>query len=230
MKKIFIFLKSLSHMGAAAQEIAKEFKTTTYNSCEVIAADNQYIYLGYGITELFNILPKAQYLYRLDFNLQMVDSVNLTKGLSLDTNERLHLKDIEVDTNGNIYALCFIHEQNAPTQCNGRKSLLLKLGPSFQPLDTIYFESDSLDITLVDMAIKKNTAVLTGSAFICNQILRPYVAKINLNTSSVWSKFYDSLTYNTTLQFIDPAFFADKIILHAVRGIGPPKVDYLRWF
>lgn len=167
--------------------------------------------MGFAENDFYERLSKKVSVYKLDYDLNVVDSLNLSLEFNLTDSTDLRLVDIAFGEDNYLYALLYLLNDNSP--CIGISSHLFRIDTNLQVVKSFDFKSDSLLLEFDDLTIKDDQLVLSGSVIQCRKFFKPYVAYLNLTTDRLVSRIITEADFNQAYVFNSPAIVDDRILL-----------------
>lgn len=222
MNKMLLSALILSiSLSLEAQVIKQEIKASKFTGAEYIAAGDSFLFASINYNRFYTQLAEQAFLYKFDFNLNVLDSVKLN-GWNLGQSDFFYPSDIEVDSGGNVYSLHLYYKSASSAYC-GITSYILVHNSSLSLIDSISLDVDTLSENFIEILLYDRHILATGGASVCGTgLVRPAIFNYDLTTKTGRLVRFDTLGLpNSRTYFHDVARTTDGFI---VRAEGPVKV------
>lgn len=133
-----------------------------FSICTSITHLDQALYLNLGSNNSFWEWTTEQWLYKLDLNLNTLDSIRLNDLVPIHPGDQLRLIDIE-PYNGLLYLVLNIQNGQITTPFGDQyRSILLRLNPNLDFIDSHQFGSDSTATSYGQIGFCSNGKIILG--------------------------------------------------------------------
>lgn len=178
---LWLFL-SVFVFNAKSQSIEKYIKTGKFTVASELEVYENYIYLVKDqIPTYYGLVGKRPSIYKLDMQLNVVDSFNIISALPQNVEiGAVYGNTLDFDNNGNLWLGFGIRNY----QQQG-KSMVLKIDTSFQTPDTIPMNkySDTSQFSIAALTVDGEDVYVSGSRFYNSKNESDfYLAKLNNDT------------------------------------------------
>ncbi|MGB0978593.1 MAG: hypothetical protein ACPGVV_04315, partial [Croceimicrobium sp.] len=206
MRTLILVLALIGTSGFAQNKVL-EIKRASFTSSFGLSASDSSIYLNIAKNQYFNANPYDLWLYKLNLNLQIQDSLRLNQilGFTDSLNQWPRMQKIEC-FNNTIY--CLIELQDLSLNqgaCQSTRTYLLELDENLNYIKTFDFKEDTLTNTLFDFEIRDSVMILAGFKYNCSPSdYIPWLCRVNLNNNSRLEKVVYSDLEPSVLFFDNP--------------------------
>ncbi len=217
MQKILLPLAFCITVLVHGQEQMRVIKSpgSLFTGSLSLVADSSHLYFNVFEGDFaFEEGVKAQWLYKLDHNLNTKDSLDLTPFLNLVNQEYARFHDLKLHGN---YLYCLIEIQSSQPKgiCTYTfRTSLLKLDTNLNFISSTEFENDSTYFSFYTMDFDSlGNIYLGGRAGHCDSGVAKAVVKVYPNKTTYKLSYLNALPNNARAGYLQTIhFFRDKIV------------------
>lgn len=201
MIKILLLGIFLLPLLVASQEKTREIKPGIHSYSNRVVHHNGHLYINVIDGKYFDnsVDIKKGILYKIDYNLTTVDSLQFTDYLPMYTIDAVFAGTF-VGLGSKLCAQYVTHSLNSPGFPGWKgQSHFLIINKDMIVEDTVVLSRDSLSITLVDLQLAANGKILASGSGRYSKVVepKPLLARIDTGDWSFTHAFYDSLSSNS---------------------------------
>lgn len=217
MRKILLPLALCISVFVHSQEQTRVINTPSslYTGSLSLVADSSHLYFNVFEGDIaFEEVVKAQWLYKLDHNLNTQDSIDLTPFLNLVNQEYPRFHDLKIQGN-HLYCLIEIQSQQPKGICTYTfRTSLLKLDTNLNFISSTEFENDSTYFSFYTMDLDSlGNIYLGGRAGHCDSGVAKAVVKVYPNKTTNKLSYLNALPSTARAGYLQTIhFFKDKLV------------------
>lgn len=187
-----------------------------FSICTSICHLNQALYLNLGANSNFSEWTSEQWIYKLDYSLNTLDSVKLNDFISLFSGDLLRLVEIEPH-NGKLYTVVNIQNGSSSLNTgNQYRTILIRMDANLNLIDFKQLGNDSTATNYGQIGFSSNQKIILGGAeYKAGEFWKPSVIKLDQKLAVNKLVIYDSLPESNAAApfFIDHLAVIDDQIL-----------------
>lgn len=229
MKKALILLIAVSFHSTLTGQIDTRIlrhSNSNFSICTSICHLDQALYLNLGSNSSFWEWTNEQWLYKLDFNLNTLDSIKLNDLVPTYPGDQLRLIDIEPN-NDLLHLILNIQNGQITTPFGDQyRSILIRLNSNLELIDFAQFGNDSTATGYGQIGFCNNgKIILGGTEYSEGAFWKPSVIKLDQNLQVERLAIFDSLpeSRNGLPFFINKLSVIDDQILASTLPVSNLK-------